>query len=225
MGYTKTKGLSPKDLENARQRALAAGELPDVVRRELVLLWQRQDTLPKDLHSFVTATLMPSGWVITHVVPLLAKFLAANLRTAGGEASFAVANRLNDVEKYVVTDVAKAIEILVEPTPNGPGSRKAGHYQMTALRVLDLGLIGLPVIAAVYAKTFGIADVSVSLIAEGNLSVVECVKNAVALDDAPSGELSEGDKAAGDKLWLPSELFSPEDFNPTAVESVPARRL
>lgn len=225
MSPKKTKGLSPEDLENARQRALAAGELPDAVRREFALLWQRQDTLPKDLRSFAIVKLMPSGWVISHVVPILAKSLATNLRMAGGEASFAVANRLSDVEKCVEADVAKAIEILVEPTPNGPGSRKAGQYQVAVLRVLDLGLIGLPVIAAIYAKTFGIADISVSLIAQGILSVVECVDNAIVLDDAPRGELSEGDKAAVGKLWLPSEFFSPDDFNPATIESVSTRRL
>jgi hypothetical protein len=40
-----TKKLSEKDLKEARNRAVSAGKLPEDVRRELLLMWQRQDNL------------------------------------------------------------------------------------------------------------------------------------------------------------------------------------
>lgn len=83
-----SKGLSEKDLEEARQRAISAGALPDNVRRELLVLFQKQDALPKELRKLALAVLKPSGWVISHLVPKLCIQQANVIRKVDTEAVY-----------------------------------------------------------------------------------------------------------------------------------------
>ena len=175
MATKRKKSLSAEDLEAARQRALSAGPLPDAIRREITNTWNKQSNLPRELRSLAFSQLLPSGWVITHLVPVVSRNLARRLREKNGDAALMVAKRLDEVASVVNLDVSAAVEILVQPVGRGAGSRFAGQSQLNVLRILDFGIIGLPFLAAVYANTLGITDVTSSLLSDGNLSVLESV--------------------------------------------------
>lgn len=67
-----TQKLSEKDSLEARNRAISAGKLPEDVRRELLLMWQRQDHLPKELRKLAKEDIYSSNWVIEHIVKVVA---------------------------------------------------------------------------------------------------------------------------------------------------------
>jgi hypothetical protein len=213
--------LSSEDLAAARQRALSAGPLPDSVRRELVNIWNRQTQLPKEQRALLSWQFYPSGWVITHLVPLLCNLLSRALREKDGEASLQVAEVLGEVAERVQFDIQEAVQILVQLRPEGKGSRFAGQCQVNVLRVLDLGIVGLPFMAAVYASTLGLIDISCSIVCEGNFTVSESVEEARRLGSKIEGELTEGDWSWSNFLWIPSDFLPPDDFNPVPIESIP----
>lgn len=213
MSVKMPRELSEADLEKARQRALVAPALPDDVRRQLVLLIQRQDTLPEDYRSLVGLIPNPSGWVLTHLMPLLFKKLASDLRKDAKQSSLIVAQRLEQAEVLIEKSIPKVIQLLVEPLPNGSGSRKAGDVQLTVLRILDLGILGFPIVCALYARHLGVLDTSTVLISEGILTVEEALESSFKLDDIQTWEVTNGDIQNGKLLFLPKELFSPDDFN------------
>ena len=84
----KNKPLSPEDLETARQRVANSEPYSDEVRREFILQWLRQDNLPKEIKSLFSTDLAPSGWVISHLVPLVSRKMALQLRDKEGEAKW-----------------------------------------------------------------------------------------------------------------------------------------
>ena len=218
-----SKGLTEKDLEEARQRALSAGLLPDNVRRELLVLFQKQDALPKDLRKLSQSSIQPSGWVISHLVPKLCVHQAQMLRRKNTEATYKMAAKLEVVGQLLGTDPKKAINLLLQPSISGKGSRLAGQTNSAILRILDLGLVGLPLPASVYAKTLGLLDTSVILVADGHLSVYQAIEASKKLDFDIEGYTTSADKKDADNNWLPVELFSPDDFNTPSVKSVPSR--
>jgi hypothetical protein len=205
--------LTEADLEKARQRALVAPPLPDDVRRQLVLLIQRQDTLPEDYRSLVGLIPSPSGWVLTHLMPLLFKKLASDLRKDSRQSSLIVAQRLEQAEVFIKKSIPRAVHVLVEPLPSGVGSKKAGDVQLTVLRILDLGILGFPVVCAVYARHLGVLDTSTVLISEGVLSIEEALEGSFRLDDVQTWEISKGDIENGKSIYLPKELLPPDNFN------------
>jgi hypothetical protein len=209
--------LTEADLEKARQRALVAPPLPDDVRRQLVLLIQRQDTLPEDYRSLVGLFPNPSGWVLTHLMPLLFKKLASDLRKDSKQSSLIVAQRLEQAEFVIKKSIPSAVNILVEPLPNGAGSRKAGEVQLTVLRILDLGLLGFPTVCALYARHLGVLDTSTVLISEGVLSVEEALESSFRLDDVQTWETTNGDIETGKSIFIPKELFPPDNLNPVPL--------
>ena len=217
------KGLSEKDLEEARNRAISAGLLPDNVRRELLLLFLKQDALPKDLRKLSQATLHPSGWVISHLVPKLCIHQAKMLRNTDTDATYKMAAKLEVVAQVIETDPRKAIDLLLQKSISGKGSRLAGQSNSTILRILDLGLVGLPVPASVYAKSLGLLDTSVVLVADGHLSVFQAIEASNKLEDEVIGYKSSHDEKGADNSWLPTELFSPNDFDAPGVEGVSSR--
>jgi hypothetical protein len=219
-----SKGLSDKDLEEARQRAISAGLLPDGVRRELLILFQRQDALPKDLRKLAVEILRPSGWVISHLIPKLAKQQAGLLRQNDTEASYKMSAKLEVVSDLISTEPRRGIDLLLQPSQAGKGSRSAGQANSAVLRILDLGLVGLPLPASVYAKSLGLLDTSVVLVSDGHLQVHQAIEATKKLGDEVLGYQTEVDKKGADNSWLAIELFSPKDFDSTRVESIPARR-
>jgi hypothetical protein len=218
---SKSKSLSPEDLEKARQRVLSADPYSDEVRREFILQWLRQDNLPKEMRSLLAGNLMPSEWVITHLVPLVCNHLASKLRGKEGDASKTVASLLLQVAEVVTDDTPRAVKMLMEKTSAGKGSKLASDYQNSVLRVVDLGIVGLPNVASIVAKNLGVADVSTTLISETTLSIQECVEASIRLDGTFSGNLSEGDKLFGDRYWLPKELLLESDLNSLGIKLVP----
>jgi hypothetical protein len=220
---SKSKSLSPEDLEKARQRVLSAKPYSDEVRREFILQWLRQDNLPKEMRSLVTSSLAPSGWVISHLVPLLCLHFANKLKAKEGEASFAVASLLLQVADIVKVDAPQAIKLLMEKVSAGTGSKLATDYQSDVLRVLDLGIIGLPFVASIYAKSLGVVDTSTTLISETTLTIEQCAEAGKKLDGEFSGTLSEGDKLFGNHYWLPKELLLESDLNTIGIKFVPPR--
>ncbi len=216
---TLPKPLTEKDLEEARRRAIAAGVLPENVRKELVALWKRQDALPKDLRELSSFSLQPSGWVLTHVVPTLCLFLSSELRRSETHAGSKCAFRLELVAEYVLEDVGRAVSLLTEPTPTGTGSRQASQSNAVVLRVLDFGLLGLHHIAAVLAKSTGLLDTSITLLTDGHLTINQAVQAANRLDDQVKGKLTKTDKSR-EVIELPLELFAPDDFNTSRVKGV-----
>jgi hypothetical protein len=216
---TLPKPLTEKDLEEARRRAIAAGALPENVRKELVALWKRQDALPKDLRELSTLNLQPSGWVLTHVLPKVCLHLSAELRRSETHAGAKCAFRLELVAEYVLEDVSKAVSLLTEPTPTGTGSRQASQANATVLRVLDFGLLGLHHVAAVLAKSTGLLDTSITLLSDGHLSINQAVQAANRLDDQVGGKLTKSDKSK-EVIELPLELFAPDDFNASRVKGI-----
>lgn len=216
---TLPKPLSEKDLEEARRRAQAAGVLPENVRKELVALWKRQDALPKDLRELSSFALEPSGWVISHIVPKLCMHLSTELRRSETHAGAKCAFRLELVAECVASDISKAVTLLTEPAPTGTGSRQASQANATVLRVLDLGLLGMQHVAAVMAKSSGLLDTSITLVADGHLNVNQAIQAANRLDDRVLGKVTKKDKTAT-VIELPLELFSPDDFNTSRVEGV-----
>ena len=225
MTEKRENSLSQEDIKEARERALSAGPLPDAVRRELVNIWNKQSKLPKEQRSLLVSQLLPSGWVITHLVPLLCRYLARELREQDGEASLLVAKVLDEVADLITFDVPEAVQRLVELRPEGKGGRFAQKCQVNILRILDLGIVGLPLIASIYANTLGISDVSSSLICDGNLSVGDSVYEAKALGSTVSGELTEGDWYGSKNLWIPLEFLSPDDFDSLTIEGISTRRF
>lgn len=213
MGKRKLGELTQEDLEKAKQRAIDAPPLPDEVRRQLVLLLKRQDALPSDFRSLVAWIPKPSGWVITHLVPLISERFSNSLRREGNEASLVVAKRLEKVSQVIVDDPALAVHILVDSLPKGTGSKKAGEIQISILRILDLGILGLPVVASVYAKYLGVIDTSTILLADGDLPVKDALKAAEKLDEDIKWTLSKGDEEYSSIEIIYSELLPPDDFN------------
>ena len=209
--------LTESDLEKARQRALVAAALPDDVRRQLVLLIQRQDSLPEDYRSLVGIVPNPSGWVLTHLIPLIARKLASDLRRDGKQSSLIVAQRLEQVEFVIKKSIPKAIQILVEPLPNGAGSRKAGETQLTVLRILDLGILGFPIVCAVFARHLGVLDTSTVLISEGGLTVEQALESSFNLDNINTWEVTDGDMRNGKSIYVATELLPPDNFNPVPL--------
>jgi hypothetical protein len=218
-----SKGLSEKDLEEARQRAISAGALPDNVRRELLILFQKQDALPKELRKLALEVLKPSGWVISHLVPKLCRQQANVIRKFDTEAVYKMSAKFEVVADLLETDPRKAIDLLLEPAIPGKGSRSAGQANSSILRILDLGLVGLPVPASVYAKTLGLIDTSTVLVADGHLSVYQAIEASEKLEDKVIGYRTEIDKKGADNSWLPIELFSPNDFNTPSVKGISSR--
>ena len=88
---------------------------------------------------------------------------------------------------------------------------------------MDLGIVGLPILASIVAKDLGVLDVSTTLISETTLSIEECVEASAKLEGSVSGELSEGDKLFGERYWLPKELLLESDFNSIGIKLVPPR--
>jgi hypothetical protein len=193
-----SKGLSDKDLEEARQRAISAGLLPDGVRRELLILFQRQDALPKDLRKLAVEILRPSGWVISHLIPKLAKQQAGLLRQNDTEASYKMSAKLEVVSDLISTEPRRAIDLLLQPSQAGKGSRSAGQANSAVLRILDLGLVGLPLPASVYAKSLGLLDTSVVLVSDGHLQVHQAIEATKKLGDEVLGYQTEVDKKGAD---------------------------
>lgn len=213
---TRRSGVTAADIEEARRRAIAAGPLPANVRRQLVALWQKQDALPRDLRSLTTQLDGPSGWVLHHLFPLLCMHLATDLRReAAGPAAIAFASRLDDVATY---QPIEAVRELVEPPTRGRGARSAATAQVTALRVLDLGLLGFPVVAAVTAQCAGLLDTSTSLVADGVLTVEQATSAATALDGETVGDLTATDLVA--RWSLPEEVLLPLDLDAVPVEGI-----
>ena len=200
MSVKMPRELTEADLEKARQRALVAPPLPDEVRRQLVLLIQRQDTLPEDYRSLVGLIPNPSGWVITHLMPLLFKKLGSDLRKEAKQSCLVVAQRLEQAEVLIKKSIPRTIQLLVEPLPNGAGSRKAGDVQLTILRILDLGILGFPVVCALYARYLGVLDTSTVLISEGILTVEESLESSFKLDDIQTWEITNGDIQNGKEI-------------------------
>lgn len=112
---------------------------------------------------------------------------------------------------------------MLEPAVSGKGSRSAGQANSSILRILDLGLVGLPVPASVYAKTLGLIDTSTVLVADGHLSVYQAIEASEKLEDKVIGYRTEIDKKGADNSWLPAELFSPNDFNTPSVKGISSR--
>jgi hypothetical protein len=212
--------LTLEDLEAAKQRAISAGPLPDAVRREFEKIWDKQSNLPVSQRSLAFETLLPSGWVLTHLVPIVCKYLSRTLRQQNNEAGLVMAKSLDEVSDLVAFDLGSAIEKLVQPRPRGDGSRFAGQCQINVLRILDFGLIGLPFIASVYANSLGISDIASSLLADGELTLLEVNEVARTLDDYSMAQLSEGDLASSKEVWIPSEFFTPDNFNPSPVKGI-----
>lgn len=218
---SKSKSLSPEDLEKARQRVLVAEPYSDAIRREFILQWLRQDNLPKEMRSLSTTNLVSSGWVISHLVPVVSIHLANKLGSKDDEVSKSVASMLLQVAQVVADDTPQAIEMLMSGVSKGTEDELAYGYQSSVLKILDLGIIGLPILASIVAKDLGVLDVSTSLISESTLSIQECVQASEKLDGTFSGYLSEGDKEFGDRFWLPKELLLESDLNTIGVKLVP----
>lgn len=211
------RALTEADLEQARVRAKDAPPLPDEVRRQLVLLLKRQDLLPSDYRGLLAIRPNPSGWVLTHLIPTICNHLSAQLRKDNKPSSSLVATRLDQVGTLVLDDVRSALHQLVQPLPRGQGSKKAGEYQIAVLRILDLGILGFPVVSAIYAKTFGVLDTSTILLSESHLPVSATLTSAEKLDDSKIWELSNLDKTADVTNLLYQELILPDDFNPIPI--------
>ena len=218
---SKSKSLSPEDLEKARQRVLSCDPYSDEVRREFILQWIRQDNLPKEMRSLLIASLASSGWVISHLVPLVCHHLANNLKSKEGDASKNVASLLLQVAEIVAVNTPEAVKMLLEKVSAGMGSKLASQYQSDVLKVLDLGIVGLPIVASIVAKSLGVVDTSTTLISEATLTIEECVEASRKLDGAFTGNLSEGDRSVGDRYWLPEELLLESDLNSIGIKLVP----
>jgi hypothetical protein len=218
---SKSKSLSPEDLEKARQRVLSSEPYSDDVRREFILQWLRQDNLPKEMRSLLVASLASSGWVISHLVPLVCRHLANNLKNREGEASKNVASLLLQVAEVVAVNTPEAVKMLMEKVSAGSGSKLASEYQNNTLKVLDLGIVGLPIVASIFAKSLGVVDTSTTLISESTLTIEECVEASRKLDGVFSGNLSEGDREFGGRYWLPRELLLESDLNSLGIKLVP----
>lgn len=141
-----TKKLSEKDLLEARNRAISAGKLPEDVRRELLLMWQRQDHLPKELRKLAKADIYSSNWVMEHVVKVVAQHLSKELRKQDTEAGYSMSAKFEVIAEAVTLDIHKVIGLLMTPSIAGKGSRACNQANATLLRILDLGILGLPII-------------------------------------------------------------------------------
>ena len=209
--------LNQEDLEAARQRALSAGPLPDAVRRELVNIWNRQSNLPKEQRSLLHSRLQPNGWVIVQLVPLLCRFFSRTLRQKDGDAGLHVAEVLDEVAELVLSNVPEAVQRLVQAWPEGKGSRFAGQCQVRVLRILDLGIVGLPFMAFAYAEAIGKTEISSALISEGINSILESIEEGI------NEQHNEGEWSWNYSLWIPSEFLSPDDFNSFPVKGISPR--
>jgi hypothetical protein len=160
----------------------------------------------------------PSGWVITHLIPLLCRKLSSDLRSENNGSSLVVAKRLEHVEDIVATEPAKAVNILVSALPKGVGSRKAGDIQIAVLRIIDLGILGFPVVSAIYARHLGVLDTSTVLVSESTLSIEESLLSAERLDGIKTWTISEGDKRTNFGEVIYTELLPPDN-----LDSIPIR--
>ena len=214
---TKKFVLSPEVIEAARERALAAGEISPEVYREFLLRWQAQDGLAREIRELRTTSLYPSGWVITHLVPMLAQTFLQQLRSQGDEASSIVAERLEIVIANSQTNLPLVIQNLLKPLPMGLGSKKAGEYQIRILRAVDLGILGLDLLASLYAKSLGLLDTSTILYSDGGLTLREVIDATSRLGGKVNGIQSESD-LKNSTWWIPQEFLNKSDFYSVGIE-------
>ena len=219
--------LSEEARKVARARARKAGPLPPAVRRELVRLYQQQSGLTARLATFEAWAEGPSGWVLGHLGPALADHLAHGLRVVPGSASTTAGQTLRRVAGLLPLEAEDALRLLLEGRTAGTGSRRANRALADLLRVLDFGVLGHPVLAAVMARElYGLADVSTALVAGAGMSVETAAAVAATLDAPVKAALSVSDRL---EAWLlPSEFLAPDDvqsldpdglLSPTLVRS------
>ena len=205
-----TAKLSEEARKAAHARARKAGPLPPTLRRELVRLYQQQSGLTARLASFEVWTEAPSGWVLGHLAPALADELSRGLRAVPGTAAVTAIEVLRRVRGHLPGKVEEAARALLEGRTAGTGSRKANRALADLLRVLDLGVLGHPVLAAVMARElYGLADVSTMLVASAGMSAGTATEVAATLDDPVTAALSSSDRL--ERWLLPLELLAPDD--------------
>lgn len=214
---TKKFVLSPEVIEAARERALAAGEFPPEVYREFLLRWQAQDGLAREIRELRTTSLHPSGWVLTHLVPLLAQSFLQKLRMQNDDASSVVAERMEIVISNSQRNFPYAIQSLLLPLPSGTGSKKAGDYQVRLLRVMDFGIVGLDLLASIYAKSLGLIDTSTILFSDGGLTLHEVMEATPRLGGKISG-ISSSTDISNRSWWVPNEYLTKINPNSLGVE-------
>lgn len=208
--------------EQARQAALArakkAGPLPSSVRRELVRLYQQQSGLTARLVSFDASPSECSGWVLGHLATMLADHLRGRLVTGRGQAVGQAAALLAEVSCLLALDPAGATRLLLSSRTVGAGSRGANRALADLLRVCDLGVLGYPVVAAVFARDLGLADVSAALVSGAALTVEDVSAVARELDAPVLVPLSGADLT---KAWLlPLEVLAPENVEALGLDGV-----
>ena len=214
---TKKFVLSPELIEAARERALVADELPPEVYREFLLRWQAQDGLAREIRELRTTSLHPSGWVLTHLVPLLAQSFLQKLRIKNDEASIVIADRLEMVISNSQNNFPYAIQNLLLPLPTGTGSKKAGDYQISLLRIMDFGIIGLDLLASIYAKSMGLLDTSTILFSDGGMTLHEVMEATPRLGGKVNGVSSATD-VSNLSWWMPKEYLTKINLHSFGIE-------
>lgn len=205
-----TVKLSEEARKAALARARKAGPLPAAVRRELVRLYQQQGGLTARLASFVDWEEPASGWVLGHLVTELAEHLRDGLRVVPEPAGATAREVLRRSAAVLPGGPAEAARILLEGRTAGAGSRRANRALVDLLRILDLGVLGHPVLAAVMAREIhGLADVSTALVAGAGMTVETAVEVAASLDVPVVVARSATDRL--ERWLLPSELLTPDD--------------
>ena len=207
MAKKKAKVLKPIDpafLEAARNEALKSEKFSDKQIAEFALLWLRQETLPKDLRQLGLATIGESGWVLTHLVQ---KFSSSILRRQDGEVSKNknLENILLDLSSNQIVDIEKYYMEL----------KQYGHDTEISklLFLIELGLVGLHTIAAIVARSYGLIDLTTTFVSDGNMGLTEIIETSEKLEEEFYGFLSEHDLKFSSKIWIPPELYSPNNFN------------
>lgn len=212
-------GLSDELLAQARERALAAGPLPDEVRARYLALWSVQGKLQRDVttRSLAQEAAGPSHWAVTYATPALADHLAMLLRREPAAATTEAAALLAQVAELLRQgDVTAGVALLLGHARQGSGKVKARRAVHLTLRTLDLGLVGSEVGAALLAQWGGVGDLAVENVAAGTLDSAHAMELAALTLGGAVEEPGEEQP-----LLLYRELLAPDDLDPVRVEAVP----
>jgi hypothetical protein len=139
------------------------------------------------------------------------------LRLQNNEASNVVAERLEIVISNSQKNFPYAIQNLLLPLPSGIGSKKAGDYQISVLRVMDFGVIGLDFLASIYAKSMGVIDTSTILFSDGGMTLHEVIEATPRLGGTVGG-ISSSTDMSNKSWWVPKEYLTKSNLHSLGIE-------
>jgi len=214
-----TSPLPSEAVAQARARGMSAGKLPPDVLERFAILWAAQANLRDNVRRASWATLdeSPSAWTLRHLVPLVGLMYADRLRQRPQThaRSYSEGRLRGWADRLRQGDVLGPLDEALAFAVAGEGSREARQLVRMLVRLLDFGVLGLDLVAAVVAEHEGLKYLPALLVSEGGLNAAEAMNAAADALGEPRGHGPAGAPVG----WLLAELL-PDEFDAIGVEGV-----